>query len=166
MASIAQRLVNAVVPKKIVDTDDQLLNALREGSETLQNITDQFAPLMKRFHVYFFWEQEKTNLPHTKAYVCSPIDCSHPDLAHKIKIVEESSAAPILDNTERSGIGATHSGMCKFENSSAPGYRMVAAALIRYTRDAPSLVAARWSQATDMFKAQRSMEVAELMESS
>ena len=77
MASIAQRLANAVVPKKIVDTDDQLLNALREGSETLQDITDQFAPLMKRFHVYFFWEQEKTNLLHTKAYVCSPTDCSY-----------------------------------------------------------------------------------------
>ena len=87
------------------------------------------------------------------------------NLAHKIKIVEESSAAPILDNTERSGIGATHSGMCKFENSSAPGYRTVAAALIRYARDAPSLVAARWSQATDMFKAQRFMEASELMES-
>ena len=88
------------------------------------------------------------------------------DLAHKIKIVEESSAAPILDNTERSGIGASHSGICKFENSSAPGYRMVAAALIRYARDAPSLIAARWSQATDMFKAQRSMEASELMGSS
>ena len=76
MSSIAQRLVNAVVPKKIVDTDDQLLNALKEDSETLQNITDQFAPLMKRFHVYFFWEQEKTDLPHTKAYVCCPTGCS------------------------------------------------------------------------------------------
>lgn len=88
------------------------------------------------------------------------------DLAHKIKIVEETSAAPILDNIERSGIGATHSGMCKFESSSAPGYRMVAAALIRYARDAPSLIAVRWSQAMDMFKAQRSMEASELMGSS
>ncbi len=88
------------------------------------------------------------------------------DLADKIKIVEESSAAPILDNTERSGIGANHSGICKFENSSAPGYRTVAAALIRYARDAPSLVAARWFQAKDMLKAQRSMEAFELMGSS
>lgn len=87
-------------------------------------------------------------------------------LADKIKIVEESSAAPILDNTERSGIGANHSGMCKFENSSAQGYRMVAAALIRYARDAPSLVAPRWSQAKNMLKAQRSMEAYELMGSS
>ncbi len=88
------------------------------------------------------------------------------DVADKMKIVEESSAAPILDNTERSGIGANHSGMCKFENSSAPGYRTVAAALIRYAREAPSLVTARWAQAKDMLKAQRSMEASELMGSS
>ena len=88
------------------------------------------------------------------------------DLADKIKIVEDSSAAPILDNTERSGIGANHSGMCKFENSSAPGYRTVVAALIRYARDAPSFVAARWLQTKDMLKTQRSMEASELMGSS
>ena len=70
MTSTAQRLVSAVIPKKVLDTDGQLLKALREGSETLQNITDQFAPLMKRFQIYFFWEQEKTRLPHTTAYVC------------------------------------------------------------------------------------------------
>ena len=69
MASIGQRLLSAVVPKKVWDTDSQLLQALREGSETLQNITDQFTPLMKRFHIYFFWEQEKMHLPHTKDYV-------------------------------------------------------------------------------------------------
>ena len=70
MSSTAQRLVSAVVPKKVSDTHGQLLNALKEDSETLQNITDQFAPLMKRFHKYVFWEQEKNRLPHTNAYVC------------------------------------------------------------------------------------------------
>ena len=69
MFSTIQRMAGAVVPKKILDTDSQLLNALREGSETLQNVTDQFTPLMKRFRIYFFWEQEKTNLPHSKVYV-------------------------------------------------------------------------------------------------
>ena len=71
MASIGQRLLSAAAPKKVWDTDHQLLQALREGSETLQNITDQFVPLMKRFHLYFFWEQEKTDLPHSRDYVSS-----------------------------------------------------------------------------------------------
>jgi protein SERAC1 len=62
-------MLDALAPSKAWDTDGQLLNALQEGSETLQNITDQFAPLMKRFRIFFFWEQEKTDLPHTRDYV-------------------------------------------------------------------------------------------------
>ena len=66
-------------------------------AETLETITDQFAPLMKQFHNFFFWEEIPTSFGHRSGFV-----------------VEESSAAPILDNTERSGIGATHSSMIKF----------------------------------------------------
>lgn len=73
MFRLAQRLVSAVVPKEIIDTGSQLLNALREGSETLQNITDKFGPLMKRFRIYFFWEQEEIDLPKSKSYVCSTL---------------------------------------------------------------------------------------------
>jgi hypothetical protein len=62
-------MLDALAPSKVWDTDGQLLNALQEGSETLQNITDQFAPLMKRFRIYFFWEQEKTDLGATRDYV-------------------------------------------------------------------------------------------------
>lgn len=69
MASLLQRVVKLSIPKKIVDTDSQLLQALREGSEVLQNINDQFAPLMKRFRIFFFWEQQKTSFPHTRDYV-------------------------------------------------------------------------------------------------
>jgi hypothetical protein len=63
-------MINALTPSKVVDTDGQLVDALLEGSEVLQNITDMFVPLMKNFRVYFFWEQEKTNLGATLAYVC------------------------------------------------------------------------------------------------
>lgn len=70
LAETAQRTLAALVPRKTIDTNDQLLDALQAGSETLQNITDGFAPLMKNFHVYFFWEQEKTNLGYTWDYVC------------------------------------------------------------------------------------------------
>lgn len=70
LASIGRRMIDALVPSKVWDTEGQLLDALREGSETLQNITDMFAPLMKNFRIYFFWEQEKTDFGVTKDYVC------------------------------------------------------------------------------------------------
>ena len=61
LATFAQRIVH-LLPSKLVDTDSQLLEALKTGSEVLQEITDNFVPLMKRFRIYFFWEQEKTDL--------------------------------------------------------------------------------------------------------
>ena len=166
MFSTVQRMVDAVLPKKILDTDSQLLNALREESETLQNITDQFAPLMKRFRIYFFWEQEKTDFPYSKAYVISiffTFPLANSICANLLQVVDEASAAPILDNTERSGIGANHSDMCKFEDATAPGYRTVVAALMRYAREAPPLIMTRWSRAKNMLAAQRSMEASELL---
>jgi hypothetical protein len=84
--------------QKILETDSSLLNALEEGSEVLQNITDQFATLMPRFRVFFFWKQKRTTLPYSKVY-----------------IVNETSAALTIDGTERSSIAASHRGICKFE---------------------------------------------------
>ena len=71
LASTSRRMVGALVPSKIVDTEGQLLDALQEGSEVLQNITDMFAPLMKDFHIFFFWEQEKTDMGFSQDYVRS-----------------------------------------------------------------------------------------------
>lgn len=62
-------MVQVFVPSKLVDTDSALLDALQAGSEVLQEVTDNFTPLMKRFRIYFFWEQEKTNLGVTWDYV-------------------------------------------------------------------------------------------------
>ena len=76
--------------------------------------------------------------------------------------VDESFAAPILDNTERPGIAADHSHMCNLENSDAPGYRTVVAALMKYPRESPVLVKSRWSQAKDMLRMQHSVEAFEL----
>ena len=79
LASTSRRMIGALVPSMIIDTEGQLLDAMREGSEVLQNITDMFVPLMKNFHIYFFWEQEKTNMGVTQDYVrqCSSLrrDC-------------------------------------------------------------------------------------------
>ena len=69
LASVGSRMISALAPSKVIDTESQLADALHQGSEVLQNITDMFAPLMKNFRIYFFWEQEKTNLGSTLAYV-------------------------------------------------------------------------------------------------
>ena len=79
------------------------------------------------------------------------------------KVVEESSAAPILDNTERAGLPYDHRNMCKFENLNSPGYRLVVAALIRYSKEAPEVISQRWKHTIDMLRSKRSQEVAELL---
>ena len=79
LASISRRMVDALVPSKVCDTEGQLLDALREGSEVLQNITDMFVPLMKQFRIYFFWEQEKTDLGYKKDYVGHITSCVNCD---------------------------------------------------------------------------------------
>jgi hypothetical protein len=73
LASVGSRMISALTPSKVVDTNSQLADALYEGSEVLQNITDMFAPLMKNFRIYFFWEQEKTDLGGSLGYVCISI---------------------------------------------------------------------------------------------
>lgn len=110
-----QKLATLALPRKLVQNETVLVTALREESETLQNITDYFDPLMKYFHVHFFWEEEKTDLHYKKEY-----------------IVTKDSAAPEYENTERSGIAATHSNMVKFGSPDAPGFRTVMATLSRY----------------------------------
>lgn len=51
-------------------------------------------------------------------------------------VVCEDSAAPIWDNTERSGIHATHSDMCRFASPESPDFPIILAALLRYAREA------------------------------
>ena len=124
----------------------QLLLSLLKGSEMLQEITDQFAPLMKRFHVYNFWEQKKT---YTKG-----IDSL---------IVEEESAAPVWDNVERCGIASTHSDMVKFKSSADQGYRVVLEALLRYVNSAPKHIASRWEDDLEYLAAERRIEAESLL---
>jgi hypothetical protein len=134
------------MPAKAVQFESSLVNALEEDSETLQNITDQFAPLMANFRIFFFWEQEKTDLKYTKEY-----------------IVDEASAAPILDNTERCGVEGDHRGMCKFGSSSSQGFRTTVEALRRYSREAPQVIDGRWIQADEMFRNNRQHEAMEML---
>ena len=79
-------------------------------------------------------------------------------------MVEEQSAAPILDDTERTGLPYDHRSMCKFESRSSPGYRLIAAALIRYSRESQDTIPQRWIQAIEMLKSNRANEAAELLQ--
>lgn len=54
--------------------------------------------------------------------------------------------------------------MANFEDRTSPGYRLIAAALIRYAAEAPEVVSMRWVQATEMLKAKRQNEAAELVQ--
>lgn len=139
-----QALAHGTRVKKMFSSG--LPNMWAKDSETLQNITDQFAPLMKQFYIYLFWEGIETDLGFTKGY-----------------LVREDSAAPIWNNTERSRIHATHSQMCKFADKESADFKTVVAALCRYARDAQAVVGPRWINARRLFATQRSIEASELI---
>ncbi|OKL61914.1 hypothetical protein UA08_02610 [Talaromyces atroroseus] len=144
-----QKLASNIVPKRAIQFESGLIKALKDGSETLQNITNDFAPLMSRFHMYFFWEQLKTDLKYTKDY-----------------IVEESSAAPMLDSISgRCGISADHRGMCKFQSPDSPGFRTAIAAIKRYAQNAPSIIGPRLAQYQVQSTQLRKDEAMELLNS-
>lgn len=107
----------------------QFLISLLKESEMIREITDMFAPLMKQFVVYNFWEQMETQSKTLKTY-----------------IVDKESAAPGWDNVERCGIRSTHSGMAKMRTTQDRGYRVIEAALKRYIALAPDLIRARRRQ--------------------
>jgi hypothetical protein len=103
--------------------------------------------------------------PHWLTYVASLlVDSSNDKDSNMLQIVDESSAAPILDDTERAGLPYGHREMTKFENRRSPGYRLVVAALLRYSREAPDTVSVRWVQAADMLRSKRRNEAAELVQ--
>ena len=77
--------------------------------------------------------------------------------------MDEASAAPILDNTERCGIAGDHRGICKFGRSSSQGFRTTVAALRRYSQEAPQVIRGRWIKAADMLSENRRHEAMEML---
>lgn len=78
--------------------------------------------------------------------------------------MDEASAAPILDNTERCGIAGDHRGMCKF-GSSSQGFRTTVAALRRYSQEAPQVIRGRWIKTAEMLSENRRHEAMEMLKS-
>jgi hypothetical protein len=57
------------MPKKVLDSAPQLLEALKTNSETLQVIDRDFVKDIGNFHVYFFHEAKPTDIKGTLAFV-------------------------------------------------------------------------------------------------
>lgn len=111
------------------DTAPQLIQALKTNNETLQNINRLFIEIIGRYRIYFFHESKPMDLRGTLQFV-----------------VDEDSAAPVIEGVERMGIEKDHSQMCKFESENAPGYTVVAEAIQRYAAESGSLIATRWRE--------------------
>lgn len=117
----------------------------KEKLLSLKTIANQFAPLMKKFHTAFFWEGMPTDFG---GYV---------DF-----LVDQVSAAPVMYDAPKSAIvGATHSQMIKFSESS-PSYRTVLSTLKRYCRMSPNIIFHRWKEANDALARARINEAQEL----
>jgi hypothetical protein len=89
--SLLEKICAVALPKKFFDTSPQLVQALQTNNETLQNINRLFIEVIGRYHIYFFHESKPTDLKGTLAFV-----------------VEEDSAAPVIEGVERMGIEKDH----------------------------------------------------------
>jgi hypothetical protein len=139
------KLASLALPSAALSPSTTLRQTLESESEALRVVTVAFVQIMPRFRVFFFWEQHKTGLKYTRDF-----------------IVEESSAAPIIDNTERCGIAADHREMCRFDRNDDQGFRTVIAALKRYAHAAPDVVAERCQMARAVLEDERNWQPGEL----
>ncbi|OAL38649.1 hypothetical protein AYO20_01855 [Fonsecaea nubica] len=144
--SLLEKICAVALPKKFFDTSPQLVQALQTNNETLQNINRLFIEIIGRFHIYFFHESKPTDLKGTRSFV-----------------VEEDSAAPVIEGVERMGIEKDHSHMCKFEDETSPGYDVVAEAVQRYATASQSLIHSRWEEERRVAEFERQAAARELL---
>lgn len=135
-----------MLPKKVFDSSPHLVEALRTNNETLQNINRLFVDIIGRFQIYFFHESRPMDLKGTRQLV-----------------VEEDSAAPVIEGVERMGIERDHSNMCKFEDETSPGFDVVAEALMRYSEAAPSVIQMRWVEERQLRDLEKNAAARELL---
>lgn len=121
-----QGMVNALMPKKVVHTEDQLVKTLQTSNETLQNINLKFLEIYQKFRVYMVHEGVPTDLKGTKMF-----------------IVDQISASPQLPGVVYYGIEATHSGMCKFESKNSPGYSNISGTIKSWVEESPRVIESR-----------------------
>ncbi|KAH2398155.1 hypothetical protein EMGR_003896 [Emarellia grisea] len=113
--------------------------------QSLESITDQFAPLMRKFYTTFFWEGMPTDFGGYHDF-----------------LVEPASAAPVIYESPKCAIvGATHSRMVKLLDWS-PSYSTVLATLKRCCLKAPGVINDRWKKARDALARARLNEAHEM----
>ncbi len=125
---VLQAMSDAVLPRKIFESESILLKTLKRDNERLQEINNHFLDIYQRFRIQMVHENHKTDLKGTKALV-----------------VDADSASPQLPGVTYYGIEATHSGMCKFDGPTAPGYRTMTTAVYEWVGDAPQVIEVRWT---------------------
>ncbi|KAK2003034.1 hypothetical protein LX36DRAFT_175858 [Colletotrichum falcatum] len=141
---VLQRMADAIAPRKVFESESVLLKTLKKDNETLQNINSHFLDVYQRFQIHMAHENHKTDVKGTKMLV-----------------VDAKSASPQLPGVTYYGIEATHSGMCKFGSTSAPGYRNVSTAIRDWAEDAQQVIRTRWEIEIDDRKARAQSEAAE-----
>ncbi|OAA59840.1 hypothetical protein SPI_06038 [Niveomyces insectorum RCEF 264] len=125
---VLQAMSDAVVPKKIFESESILLKTLKRDNERLQEINNHFLDIYQRFRIHMVHENHKTDLKGSKAL-----------------IVDADSASPQLPGVTYYGIEATHSGLCKFDGPNAPGYRTITMAIREWIAEAPQIIEVRWA---------------------
>ncbi|KAF5006924.1 hypothetical protein FDECE_6729 [Fusarium decemcellulare] len=145
-AHVLQAMSDAIMPKKFYDSESVLLRTLKKDNETLANINNHFLDIYQRFRIHMVHENQKTDIKASKAF-----------------IVDVNSASPQLPGVTYYGIEATHSGMCKFEGMSSPGFRNISAAVQKWALDAPSAIEGRWKAEEDERRARTMIQATELM---
>ncbi|WYZ34326.1 hypothetical protein EsH8_I_000602 [Colletotrichum jinshuiense] len=143
---VLQRMADAIAPRKLFDSESVLLKTLKKDNETLENINNHFLDVYQRFKIHMAHENHKTDIKGTKMLV-----------------VDANSASPQLPGVTYYGIEATHSSMCKFESTSAPGYRNVSTAIREWSKEAPPVIRIRWEIELDDRRARAQYEAAERM---
>ncbi|KAG7042875.1 LipA and NB-ARC domain-containing protein [Colletotrichum scovillei] len=142
---VLQKMADAIAPKKMFESESVLLKTLKKDNETLQNINSHFLDFYQRFKIHMAHENHKTDIRGTM-----------------VTVVDASSASPQLPGVVYYGIEAPHSGMCKFNSSSAPGYRNVSTAIRTWAEEAPPVIRTRWDIEMDDRKARAQSEAAEI----
>jgi len=138
-------MVDALVPKKLVDTEAVLVKTLKTNNQTLQNINLHFLDIYQNFKICMAHETVKTDLKGTKFF-----------------IVDQISASPSLPDVIYFGIEATHSGMCKFETKRSPGYRNVSTTIKSWALESPRVIQLRRENERRRRRQQRQEQIEEL----
>ena len=145
-ALLLQGLADALIPKKVMDTEPHLVQTLKSNNEVLQNINLHFLDIYQRFEIDMVHEAVKTDLKGLRAFV-----------------VDQASASPQLPGVRYYGIEASHSTMCKFESKSSPGYLNISTQIRTWVLESPPVIQSRWVAERKARQQARENEARELL---